>query len=184
MILIFMQPLNHVVAANVSFALVDQLIDGALIGILIGILVGALIMPMMQTPDTMLRTVLFAILAATGMSIYQLARIGRATGERINTILSAFMGPYTDALGEMMLDGVIWVLYAMLAGALIGVGSQVPDRVIKGGLIGLFMGAAVGAVLRAVLGEINVSLSPTIFRLAVAALTWALFTVVVGGSEN
>jgi hypothetical protein len=178
-----MQPFNHAVAANVSFALIDQLIDGALIGLAIGILVGALVMPMVQTPDTMLRTVLFAILAAVGMSIFQLARIGRATGERLGTILSAFMGPYTDTLGETILDGVIWVLYAMLGGALIGVGSQVPDRVIKGGLIGLFIGGAVGAALQAILGEINVALSPTIFRITVAVLTWALFTVVVGG-EN
>jgi hypothetical protein len=176
--------MGFTVAANVALAIVDELREGALEGIVIGILVGAIVMPMVQAPDTMLRTAFFAIMAAVGMSVYQLARIGQATGAEMGTILSAFSGPYTDAVGAMMREGIIWVLYSMLAGALIGAVSLVPDKVIKGGIVGLFMGVAVGAGLRVVFFELNVTLTPILLRIMIAALTWALFTVVVGGSDE
>lgn len=184
MIMIFMQAIGSSVAANVNFAVIDELMAGALAGIAIGILVGAIVMPMIQAPDTIGRALFFTIMAAVAMSLYQLARIGTATGERLGTILSAFAGPYTSTLGSLILDGVIWVLYAMLAGALVGMVSLVPDQVIRGGIVGLFLGIAVGALLRVVLLEFGVELNPTVFRIVIAGVTWALFTAIVGGREQ
>jgi hypothetical protein len=184
MTIVLFQAINNSIAASVRLAVVDDLLEGALAGIVIGILVGAIVMPMVQAPDAIGRGLFFTILAAVGMSLYQLARIGTATGEQLGTILSAFTGPYTDALGEMMLEGIVLVLYSMLAGALVGVGSVVPDQVMKGGLVGLFLGAAVGALFQVVLGEFGVRLNPTLFRISIAAITWALFTAIVGGKED
>jgi len=183
MLIFLSQVGNHSVMAGVNLAIVDELLSGALSGIPIGILVGAIVMPMMQAPDTMLRSVAFAILAAVGMSLFQLSLIGRATGERMGTILSAFTGPYTDQLGSMIFDGIIWALYAMLAGALIGMATQVPDKVIKGGIVGMFLGVAVGAGLQAVLSELGYDFGPIIFRILTAGVTWALFTALIGGED-
>lgn len=179
-----LQAVDYSVAAEVAMTIVDELVDGALEGIVVGILVGALVMPMVQAPDTMLRTAFFAIMAAVGMSVFQLARIGQTTGAEMGTILSAFSGPYTDAVGAMMREGIVLVLYSMLGGGLIGAISLVPDKVIKGGIVGLFMGIAVGAGLRVIFFELNVTLSPLVLRIMMAALTWALFTIVVGGSDD
>ncbi len=184
MIMVFMQAISNSVATSVHFAVIDELMAGALAGIAIGILVGAIVMPMVQAPDTIGRALFFTIMAAVGMSLYQLARIGTATGERLGTILSAFAGPYTGELGSLIFDGVIWVLYAMLAGALIGMVSLVPDQVIRGGIVGLFLGIAVGALLRVVLLEFGIDPNPTVFRIMIAGVTWALFTAIVGGKDE
>jgi hypothetical protein len=184
MIMVLLQAMNNSIAANVMMALVDEIMSGAIEGIVIGVLVGAIVMPMVQAPDTMLRAIVAAIFAGLGMSLIQLARIGRATGERLGTILRSFAGPYTGGLGAMILDGIIWVFYAMFAGALIGAVTVVPDKVIKGGLVGLLIGAIVGAGLRVLLSELGYSLNLTVTRIVIAALTWALFTVIIGGDKD
>jgi hypothetical protein len=183
MVPILMQTVSSTVLAAVSFALVDVLLDGAQAGFVIGIAVGAVVMPMVQAPDTMLRAAVLSILAAVGTAIYHLARIGAVTGEQMSGIINALNGPYTDVVGAMMLNGIIWTLYAMLGGAIVGLASQVPNQVLKGGLLGLVLGAAVGALLRVVLVEFNIVLGPLLFRIAVAAVTWGLFTSVVGGKD-
>jgi hypothetical protein len=178
-----MQAINNTVMAAVSLALIDVILDGALSGIAIGIAVGAVLMPMLQAPDTMLRAAVLAILGAVAMAVYQLARIGAVTGEQMADIVTAFRGPYTSIVGAMILDGFIWTLYAMLGGAIVGLVTQVPNEVLKGGLLGLALGILVGALLRVVFVEFNVSLSPIIFQLMVAAITWAMFTSIVGGKD-
>ncbi len=185
MMLDFMQAVNNSIMASIAYAFVDDLINGALLGIVIGIVVGAIVMPMVKAPDTMLRSVVFAILAAVGMAVFQLARIARATGEKLGTVLGAFFSPSAGNLGGMIIEGLEFTLYAMLAGALVGVTSQVPDKVIKGGVVGLFLGAAVGAGLNAIFRQYRIPLGVDsfYFRLMVAGITWALFTVIVGGDE-
>ena len=160
MSLLLMQAMNNTVMASISMDLVDDLIAGVLPGIVIGIFVGALLLPMITATDTILRSIAFGIFGAVGMSLFQLARIGRATGERLGTILAAFTGPYTNNLGGMIRDGIVWVFYAMFAGALIGMVTQVPDKVIKGGIVGLFLGGFVGAGLHALLVEFNIAFAP------------------------
>lgn len=180
---VLMQVVSNTVMAAVSLALADVLLDGAKAGFVIGIAVGAVVMPMIQAPDTMLRAAVLSILGAVGMAVFQLARIGAATGEQMSGIISALNGPYTNVVGGMILNAFIWTLYTMLAGAIIGLMTQVPNQVLKGGLIGLVLGAIVGAGLRVVMVEYNIALSPILFRIAIAAITWALFTSIVGGKE-
>lgn len=174
---------DNTVMASISMTIVDELIQGALAGIVIGLFVGAIVMPVLQAPDSMLRGIIFAIFAALGMALFQLARVAQVTGHGMGTVLGSFAGPYTGNLGSMIWNGIVWVLYSLLAGAIVGVGSVVPDKVLKGGLVGMFLGAFVSAALRILFQEMGIVLNITLTRIMIAALTWALFTTLVSGKD-
>ncbi len=178
-----MQTMNNTIAASVSMTIVDDLIQGALAGIVIGLFVGAIVMPVLQAPDSMLRGIVFAIFAGLAMALFQLFRVGQVTGHGMGTVLGAFGGPYTGNLGSMIWKGITWVLYALLGGAIVGVGSVVPDQVIKGGLLGMILGAVVSAALRILFKEMGIVLSVTLTQIMIAALTWALFTTLISGKD-
>jgi hypothetical protein len=67
----------------------------------------------------------------------------------------------------------------MLVGAVIGVALTVPDKALKGGLVGMLFGAIVGAVFKWILGEVGLVLNPTVFRLLTGLLIWGLLSAIV-----
>lgn len=153
---------------------------GALAGVLAGVVVGAVVWPIVQAPDTLGRGILLALLFGLGMAIFELARISVVTGASLGSIINAFQGATGTLLGQMILDGGVRVLIAFFVGAVLGVGMVVPQEVIKGGLIGLLLGTVSGAILQAVLGELEISLGRVLFSLVVGLTTWG-FLAAIGG---
>ncbi|RMG89783.1 MAG: hypothetical protein D6706_20700 [Chloroflexi bacterium] len=170
---------SYIFPLTVLLAVSDDLLRGALLGVVSGLIVGAIFLPMMQTPDALGRGLLLGILAALVVSVIELARIGQVTGASLGSILRAFQGPYNTILGQMILQGVTRVIYALAGGAAIGVASLVPGDVIKGALLGLLMGAVIGGLLYALLVELNIFLSVSLFRILVGFVVWALVTSLV-----
>ncbi|MFQ5420157.1 MAG: hypothetical protein ACE5EY_07320 [Anaerolineae bacterium] len=163
----------------VSVALIDNLIAAAITGLIIGMGVGALVMPMIQDPDTMIRGILVGVFGALAMSVYQVYRISQITGSSMGSILDAFQGSQQNVLGPMILNGFLMVLLAIFIGMIIGTATAVPDKVIKGGIIGLFVGAALSVLLTLILDWVDLSFSQTIYRIIVGVLSWGVMSSIV-----
>jgi hypothetical protein len=142
--------------------------------------VGAIIVPLIQVPDALGRALLLGVLFGVGMAGYQLVQVLSVTGGSMSQIID---GINTPAVGQLILNGVYYILYALLAGALIGVFITVPDKALKGGLIGLLLGAVMGAVLYWLLGYLGISLDPTAFRLLAGFLIFGVLTAITGGKS-
>jgi hypothetical protein len=170
----------HSIMTGLMLTIVDDLTAGALAGVLAGVVVGAIVWPVIQAPDTLGRGVLLALLFGLGMAIFELARISVVTGASLGSIINAFQGATGTLLGQMILDGSVRVLIAFFAGAVIGVGMIVPQEVIKGSLVGLLLGSVSGAILQAVLGELDISLGRVLFSVVVGLATWG-FLAAIGG---
>ncbi len=166
----------------VSATLIDNLIASALTGVVIGVAVGALVMPMVQDPDTMMRGILLGVFGALIMGIYQVFRISQLTGSSMGSILDAFQGSQQNVLGPMILNAFFMILLAIFIGMILGVTTQVPDKVIKGGIIGLFVGAILAVVLTLLLNWAKFALSAVIFRIIVGVLIWGMMSSIVSKS--
>lgn len=154
-----------------------ELSTGAISGIIAGLVVGAIIVPLMQVPDALGRALLIGVFFALGMAGYQLVRILSATGGTMGSILNALESP---VVGKIILNGVLYTVYAFLAGALIGVFITVPDKALKGGLIGMLFGVIVGTALYWGLDYFGINVNPTIFRLLTGFLVFGLLSAITG----
>ena len=168
------------IVAAVMLNTLTDLSTGAISGLIAGVVVGAIIVPLIQVPDALGRALLLAALLGLGMAGYQLVRVLSVTGGSMGQILD---GINTPAVGQLILDGVFYILYALLAGALIGVFITVPDKALKGGLVGLLFGAVMGAVLYWLLDYFGIFLEPPLFRLLMGFLIFGLLTAVTGGKS-
>lgn len=167
------------VVTVVSAALIDNVIASAITGVVIGVAVGALVLPMIQEPDTMLRGILLGVFAALVMVVYQVFRISQITGSSMGSILDAFQGSDQNILGPMILNAFVMVLLATLIGMIVGVTTVVPDKVIKGSIIGLFVGAILAVALTLLLNWANFIVNIIIFRIVVGVLTWGVMSSIV-----
>jgi hypothetical protein len=122
---------------------------------------------------------LLGLLFGLGMAIYQIVRVSTVTGSSLGSILNSLDGAQGTVVGSMILQGAIYTLYAVLAGATIGVLLTVPDKALKGAIVGVLFGAIVGAIFKWLLSEIGIVLNPTLFRILTGALIFGLLTAIV-----
>ncbi|MFQ5401355.1 MAG: hypothetical protein ACE5E7_17375 [Anaerolineae bacterium] len=179
MAVILAQVIGSGAVATILLSIADQLGTGALDGVLVGALVGALALPMSRAPDTMGRGLFLAIMLGLLVGLFELARIGVIAGQTMGSMIDAFMGEQSTLVAALIRQAGIRVLIALFLGAILGMGSKVPDMVIKGSLWGFFVGAAIGALLRVALVQFGAAyLSLLIFRVIVGMLSWGLIAAV------
>ena len=165
------------IAASIMLNLLTDLSTGALSGLVAGLVIGAIIVPLMQVPDALGRALLVGALFGLGMIGYQLVRIIAVTGGSMGSILDALDGP---VVGSMILNAILYIVYAILAGALIGVFTTVPGMAIKGGLVGMLLGAVLGAGLYWLLRYLGINMDLTLFRLLAGFLILGVLTAITG----
>lgn len=157
-------------------------IAGAIAGLLSGAIAGAIVGPAIQAPDTLGRGLLVGILLALGVAIFELVRLSAITGTSMGSIMSAFQGGLSGDVGAQIYRSVGYVAIALFGGVVIGLLSAVPDKVLKGALFGVVIGAIAGGILQILMDQFNLPYAfedaPTIFRLAVGLLTWGIMTAV------
>ncbi len=174
----FLQFIGDYLSNLVGNPIAAQLLSGAGEGIVIGLVVGAIVWAIMQAPDTLGRALLFGIFLGIIVVIWEFARIGAVVGGSMGSIINSLNE--NPIIGGMIMQAGIRTVAAMLIGAAIGVGSLVPQLMIKGAIIGLFLGALAGAALRGVFDYFNISLSRTMFQGAVVVVTWGLLVTFSG----
>lgn len=167
------------IISSILLNVFTDLLPGAISGIIAGLVIGAIIVPLMQVPDALGRALLLGSIFGVLMAGYQLVRILSVTGGSMGSILNALDSP---VVGQAILNGLVYVVYAILAGCLIGVFSTVPDRAIKGGLVGMLFGVIIGVALYWLLGFIGVNMSMTVFRLLTGLLIFGVLTAITGKS--
>ncbi len=158
--------------------LVAQIVAGAAEGVVVGLIVGAVVWAIMQAPDTLGRALLLSIILGIGVIVWEFARIGAVMGMGMGGIIDSFNT--NPQIGRMFLTAGVHTLTAMFVGALIGVGSRAPNYMIKGAIIGLFLGALAGAAIRFGLYFFGVRVNLLIFRGLVSLGTWALLATFSG----
>ncbi len=165
------------IVSSILLNLFTDLLPGAISGLIAGLVVGAIIVPLMQVPDALGRALLFGVILGVLMLGYQLFLILSITGGSMGSILDALDRPAT---GQAILNAMIYVVYAILAGCLIGVFITVPGEAIKGGLIGMVFGIIIGTLLYWLLGYLGVYLNITLFRLLTGFVIFGVLTAVTG----
>lgn len=156
-----------------------DLLPGAISGLVAGLVVGAIILPLMQVPDALGRALLFGTILGVLMAGYQLYLILSITGGTMGSIIDALN---SSIAGPAIINGMVYVIYAILIGCLIGVFTTEPGLAIKGGLVGMLVGVIVGVVLYWLLGYLGVYMNMTLFRLLVGLLIFGVMTAIMGKS--
>jgi hypothetical protein len=177
--IILTKALSFGITASIMLSLLTDLSTGAINGLVAGLVVGAIIVPLMQVPDALGRALLLGALFALGMAGFQLFRILSITGGSLGSILNALDSP---VVGQAILNGALFVLYALLAGCLVGVVITVPDRALKGGLIGMVLGAFLGAGIYWLLGTLGINMNLQLFRLLTGFLIFGVLSAISGKS--
>ena len=165
------------IVSSILMNLFTDLLPGVVSGIIAGLVVGAIIIPLMQVPDALGRALLFGAILGLLMLGYQLVQIVSITGGSMGSILNALDRPVT---GQAILNALIYVLYAILAGCLIGVFMTVPGEAIKGGLIGMVFGLFIGTGLYWLLGYLGIYMDLRLFQLLTGFLIFGVLTAVSG----
>lgn len=180
MIGFLVQTMGQMVVAGILLSLVNDLGTGALDGLAAGAAVGAIVWCVNKAPDTMGRVLLFGIVSALLMAVVQLVLI-------LNVLPQVSMGSLMDAfqnrsaqMGVLIIQAGRWIGFAALGGSLLAVLFSVPGEAIKGSLVGLFLGAFLGAGLKYALIQFNFPLNPFLFQFVVGLLTWGVFTSLGG----
>jgi hypothetical protein len=168
-----LQQLGEYLSSVIANPLVGELVAGAVDGIIIGLIVGAIVWAVMQAPDTLGRGLLFAILIGIVVIIWEFAQISAFVQGGLFQALSE-----NEPIGYLFWDAGVNTLTAMLIGMALGVGSQVPHHMVRGGIVGVFLGALVGAVLRAGLDYLGIVLHVLIYRGAIILGVWGLIATV------
>ena len=165
------------IVSSILLNVFTDLLPGVISGIIAGLIVGAIILPLMQVPDALGRALLFGAILGVLMLGYQLVQILSVTGGTMGSMLAALDRPAT---GQVILNGMIYVLYAILAGCLIGVFMTVPGEAIKGGLIGMVFGLFIGTGLYWLLGYLGIYMDLRLFQLLTGFLIFGVLTAVSG----
>ena len=174
---------GQLIFANVQLALVDDLGAGALNGLAAGAAVGAIVWAITAAPDTLGRLLLFSIVLALLMAFVQLALILSAMPEvSMASLIDAFQQSDT-AMGQRIIEAGQWIGYSALGGAVVAVLFSVPGEAIKGAIIGLGLGALLGAGLNVGMRELGIlTIRPDtlLFQLVIGLLTWGILASIGG----
>jgi len=171
-------PLLTMLAIAAASTLTDTLLQGAFQGLFAGALAGAIIVPALNSPNTAGRGLFVGIMLAIGVALYELVfKILPVTGSTAGSAINA-------VVGQALLEAGAYVIAAFFIGTVIGFISLVPGDVIKGALMGLFVGAASGAILLMLLNQYNIVLDTFFFQGLVGLITAALFMSITGGSDE
>lgn len=171
-------PLFTMLAIAAASVLTDTLLSGALQGLFAGALAGAIVVPALNQPDSAGRGLFFGVMSAIAVALYALVfMVLPVTG---NTAGSAING----SVGAALLDAGVYVTAAFFIGTVVGFLSLVPGDVIKGALMGLFMGAVSGAILLVLLNQFNIGLSGFFFQGLVGLMVGALLLSITGGADE
>ena len=181
-IFILTRALGLGITGSIMMDILTDLSTGAINGIIAGVVVGAVVIPLIQVPDALGRALLIGVLLGVGMAGYQLFQVLQVTGGTLGSILNSLDGSAGTVVGQVILNGVIYILYAVLAGALIGVFITVPGIALKGGLIGILLGAVMGAAFFWLLGKFGIHMNQTFFRLLTGLLIFGVLTAITGRS--
>lgn len=167
------------IVSSILLNVFTDLLPGAISGLVAGLIVGAIILPLMQVPDALGRALLLGSIFGVLMAGYQLVQIISITGGTFGSILNALNRP---VVGQAIIKGLVYVLYGILAGCLIGVFTTEPGLAIKGGLVGMLVGVIVGVAMFWLLGFLGVYMNMTLFQLLVGLLIFGLLTAISGKS--
>lgn len=175
--MILTKSLSMGITASILLNLFTDLLPGAISGIIAGLVIGAIVIPLLQVPDALGRALLIGAVLGLLMAGYQLVRILSVTGGSLGSILNTLEDPI---VGQTILNGIIYVFYAVLAGCLIGVFITVPDRAIKGGLVGMLFGVILGTALYWLLNYLGIYLNTALFRIVTGLLIFGVLTAIIG----
>ena len=171
-------PLFTMLAIAAASTLTDTLIQGALQGLFAGALAGAIVVPALNMPDTAGRGLFFGVMLSIGVALYELVfKILPVTGNSAGSAINS-------AVGAALLDAGAYVTAAFFIGTVIGFLTLVPGDVIKGAAMGLFVGAASGALLLIMLNQFGIVVNNFIFQGLVGLITAAMFMSITGGSDE
>lgn len=138
------------------------------LNMLVGAIIGAIFWPIARSPDITSRAIAGGIIGALAMGLFELLRVG----------FQIQQGTAVETLGAMALTASIRVAVALVAGAIIAVGSVVPAKVLAGAVAGVFVGMIVGGVADAILASQGIVLSREIFLGLVGLVTLILFSAI------
>jgi len=136
------------------------------LNMLVGAIIGAIFWPIARSPEITSRGIAGGIIGALAVGLFELLRVG----------LQVQQGTAVETLGAMALTSTVRVVVALIAGAIIGIGSVVPSKVLVGAIAGVFVGMIVGGVAAIVLASQGISLSREIFLGLVGLVTLILFS--------
>lgn len=180
MLIVLVQALGQAVVASIMLGLVDQLGQGALNGVLAGASIGAVVWSVNTAPDALGRIMLLGIvLTLLGLFFTLFRIISFLPDVSMGAIIASFQDR-SGEIGQIVIQGGQWTLWAAVGGALLGAISVVPGEAFKGAVIGTIMGALLGAVLHVILTELGVQLAKFLFQGIVGLLTWG-FLAALGG---
>jgi hypothetical protein len=156
--------------------IVANLLAGAAEGVVVGLVTGALVWPISKAPDALGRALLLAVLFGLIGFIVEFVRILTVMGFGMGQMIEAFNE--NPAIGPMFLAAFVRTGFYMLLGAFIGVGSLVPQFMIRGIVIGILLGGLVGAILWLVTHYyFGFSLHIFLFRFFVVVGIWGVITI-------
>ncbi|MEJ2746654.1 MAG: hypothetical protein P8183_01850 [Anaerolineae bacterium] len=166
--------INHIVHNPVLVLL----IQGASEGVIVGLVTGAIVWSITKAPDVLGRALLLAVIFGLLGFIWEFTAISLAMGFSMGEIIRALSD--NPAIGPMFLRAFIRTALYMLLGALIGIGSRVPQYMIRGIIGGIFAGALVGALIWFVTRYfLGLTLNIALFRLFVVLGVWGTITAFV-----
>ena len=156
--------------------IVANLLSGAAEGVVVGLVTGALVWSINKAPDTLGRTLLFAIILGAVGFIAEFVRIISVMGFGMGEMIEAFSE--NPNIGPMFLNAFVRTGFYMLLGAIIGVGSRAPQFMIRGIVVGILLGGLVGAILWLSTNYyLGFSFHIVIFRFFVVLGVWGLIIV-------
>jgi hypothetical protein len=157
--------------------IVALLISGAVEGIVIGLIAGALIWSISRAPDAFGRALLLAVIIGVVGFIVEFIRISSIMGVSMGQMIEAMSN--NPAIGPMFLAALTRTGFYMLLGALLGVASTVPQHMIRGMIVGIFLGGLVGAALWFLTNYfLGFSFHILLFRFFVVLGIWGLIAAV------
>lgn len=125
--------------------ILSLLISGAVEGVVVGLIAGALIWSISRAPDALGRALLLAVIFGLVGFIIEFIRISAIMGISMGEMIEAMRE--NPAIGPLFLAALIRTGFYMLLGAFLGVASLVPQHMIAGMVVGVFLGGFVGALL-------------------------------------
>lgn len=140
--------------------------DELRLNMLVGAIVGAIFWPIARSPDMTSRGIAGGIIGALAVGLFELLRVG----------FQVQQGAPVETLGQMALRGTVNVAIALVAGAIIAIGSVLPSKVLMGAVAGVFVGMIVGGVVRAILDSQGIFLNREMFLGIVGLVTLILFS--------
>jgi len=174
----WLQTFSDYLSALVDNPVVAELVFGAVEGVLIGLLAGSIIYAIMQAPDALGRAIFLGIMFGIVAIVYETFRIGNELGIGMASMIRNMN--INPNIGPMFWKAGLNTMTAMFIGGAIGVGSLVPNHMMRGGFLGAILGAIVGGGISVGLYYGGVSVNLWLFRGAVVLGIWAVLATFGG----